>query len=78
MLRYYKNIPDRLFFNDNTVDKSVRCLEMQKGAIVFQTEELPAWIQLVCAEEDKIKTTFLSVEEVREKYRQMNKKNNND
>ena len=45
LLRYYKNIPDKLFFNDNTADKSVRCLEMQKGAIVFQTKELPAWVQ---------------------------------
>ena len=74
LLRYYKDIPDRLFFNDNTVDKSVRCLEMQKGTIVFQTETLPAWVQFVCTEEEKIKTTFSTIEEVREKYRQMNKK----
>ena len=74
LLRYYKDIPNRLFFNDNTVDKSVRCLETQKGTIVFQTETLPAWVQFVCTEEEKIKTTFSTIEEVREKYRQMNKK----
>ena len=78
LLRYYKAIPDRLFFNDNTVDKSIRCLEIQKGTIVFQIEELPAWVQFVCTEEDKIKTTFSSIEEVREKYRKMNQKPNSD
>lgn len=74
LLRHYKAIPDRLFFNDNTADKSIRCLEMQKGEIVFKTAEQPAWIQFVCAEEEKIKTDYSSIDEVREKYRQMNEK----
>ena len=56
----------------------MRCLEMQKGTVVFQTETLPAWVQFVCTEEEKIKTTFSSIEEVREKYRQMNKKLKNE
>lgn len=72
LLRHYKNIPDRLFFNDNTLYSSVRCMEMQNGTITFSIEELPAWIQSVIAPDEGIKKPYLNIEDVREKYRQMN------
>ena len=78
LLRHFKAIPDRLFFNDNTTEKSIRCLEMQKGESVFKTEELPAWIQFVCAENEKTKTEFSTIDDVRAKYRQMNEKPKKD
>ena len=55
LLRYYKAIPDKLFFNDNTLDNSIRCLEMQKGNTIFSIKELPSWIQYVLAPEEKRK-----------------------
>ena len=47
---------------------------MQKGEIVFKTDEQPTWVQFVCAEEEKTKTVYSSINEVREKYRLLNKK----
>lgn len=74
LLRYYQAIPDKLFFNDNTLDNSIRCLEMQKGHTIFSIEELPSWIQYVLTPEEKRKNSYSNIDEVREKYRQMNSK----
>jgi predicted ABC-type ATPase len=57
LLRFYKNIPDRLFLTDNTLGMGELCMEMQRGTIVFQIETLPSWIQFVLNELD----TFIQV-----------------
>jgi hypothetical protein len=51
-----------------------RMVEMQFGEIVFQREDLPYWINFVLSEATKANTSFSSIDDVREKYRQMRKK----
>jgi predicted ABC-type ATPase len=74
LLRFYKNIPDRLFLTDNTLGMGELCMEMQRGSIVFQMETLPSWIQFVLNEPDTFKKNYSSIDEIREKYRLMNRK----
>jgi predicted ABC-type ATPase len=74
LLRFYKNIPDRLFLTDNTLGMGELCMEMQRGTIVFQIETLPSWIQFVLNEPDTFKKNYSSIDEIREKYRRMNRK----
>jgi hypothetical protein len=51
---------------------------MQKGHTIFSIEELPSWIQYVLTPEEKRKNSYSNIDEVREKYRQMNIKPKED
>lgn len=73
LLRQHRAIPDRLILTDNSTE-SVNYIEMQFGEIVFQREGLPQWVDFVLSEATKANTSFSSIDDVREKYRQMRKK----
>jgi predicted ABC-type ATPase len=72
LLRQYRAIPDQLILTDNTTT-GINCLTMEFGEVVFQDISLPPWVQFVLTEPTKANTSFSSIDEVREKYRQMRK-----
>ena len=73
LLRQYLSIPDVLILTDNTTS-SVNIAELKFGEIVFQTTPLPPWVQFVFATDSKSNAPLSTIDEVREKYRQMKKK----
>ena len=70
LLKHYKNIPNRLVLTDNTT-KSINCLEMSLGEIVFQREVLPEWVKNILADIENIEKPYNSLDDVREKYRKL-------
>jgi predicted ABC-type ATPase len=71
LMQYYFNMPDKILMIDNTYVRYT-CLEAEKGQIVFQLTDAPAWVKLFVASlEKKIvpsARSLNSIDEVRDLY----------
>ncbi len=70
LLKYYKDIPNRLILTDNTTE-STNCTELSLGTILYKSEVLPEWVTFILSEVSTMPGEFYNIDAVREKYRQM-------